>query len=107
MKKEKQLKTQPNNCVHCPPSYTQLKMSEKIIAGFGTTMILKNKKVIYSEKPNLEWEDAPTLMKFENMARKSPQADWRYILNLPLRDAEYQRQGKNKWVLIKTGMGFA
>lgn len=82
-------------------------MNIKIIAGFGLAMITMNGEPIYIERPNIEWNDAPTLMKFENMARKNPDNDWRYILELPLRSAIYQRHGKNNWVLIKTGLGFA
>jgi hypothetical protein len=94
-------------CSHCGYTENKLLMNTKIIAGFGEATIKKNREVIYREEPNTKWENAPTLMKFELLARKTPKADWRYILNLPLRSAEYQRQGKNNWVLIKKGMGFA
>ena len=33
--------------------------------------------------------------------------DWRYLYLAPLREALYQRQEKNQWLLIKTGLGFA
>ena len=82
-------------------------MDTPIIAGFGSAVITKNGKIVYSETPNLEFEDAPKLRKFERMAKKETKADWRYKLDLPLRNAEYQRQGDNNWVLIKAGQGFA
>jgi len=96
-----------HGCLNCGGTASRLKMNTRIIAGFGIAKILRGKKVIYYEKPNIEWKEAPTLMKFELMARKNPKSDWRYILDLPLRAAEYQRQGKNNWILIKSGMGFA
>jgi len=95
-----------HGCLNCGGTSSNLKMNTKIIAGFGIAQITRNGKTIYLEEPNIEWKDAPTLLKFELMARKKA-GDWRYILNLPLRDAEYQRQGKNKWILVKSGMGFA
>lgn len=106
-KYEKPLEIGYIGCANCGSCPIKLPLKAKIIAGFGTAEITKDKKSIYFEQPNTEWEDTPTLMKFELMARKSPKSDWRYKLNLPLRDAEYQRQGKSNWVLIKSGMGFA
>lgn len=94
-------------CIHCPGNHDRLAMNEKIIAGFGGATIYKDGEIIFDASGDLEWNDAPTLMKFELMARKEPDADWRYKLNLPLRDGEWQRHGKNEWVLIKSGMGFA
>ncbi len=82
-------------------------MHTRIYNGFGGWMITAGEKCVYSPPCDLEYEDYPTLMKFENMARKEPTKDWRAILTLPLREAEYQRQGRNRWVLIKTGRGFA
>jgi hypothetical protein len=81
-------------------------MNTKIIAGFGDASITRNGTPVYVEKPNTEWEDAPTLMKFENMARKK-KGTWQYELDLPLRSGVWRRKGKNSWGLIKSGMGFA
>lgn len=82
-------------------------MHTRIYQGFGGWLITKNDKLIFMARPNLEWHQFPTLMKFENMARKDPDNDWRAECQLPLRDATYQRQGKNRWVLVKSGLGFA
>lgn len=82
-------------------------MKTRIYGGFGGWNITRNNEDVFTPDCNGEWESFPTLMKFENMARRSPKADWRAILMLPLREAEYQRQGKNRWVLVRTGMGFA
>jgi hypothetical protein len=46
-------------------------------------------------------------MTYENAARKDPNHDWRAECLLPMREATYQRQGKNEWVLVASGMGFA
>jgi hypothetical protein len=82
-------------------------MKTRIYGGFGGWTITRNNECVFQPDCNGEWKSFPTLMKFENMARRSPKADWRAVLFLPLREAEYQRQGKNRWVLVRTGMGFA
>jgi len=38
---------------------------------------------------------------------KKQEADWRLVNFQPLHDEVYQRQGKNLWVLVKKGRGFA
>lgn len=93
-------------CLKCPGNEDYLPMNTKIVAGFGLAEITKNGKTVYHDL-NVEWDDAPTLMKFELMAKKEPNADWRFILDLPLRSGEWQRHGRNKWALIKSGVGFA
>lgn len=94
-------------CLNCPPVLSKAKMYTRIAVGFGFAGIKKDSKVIFSEDPQQDWKDIPTLMKFENMARKDPNHDWRLILDAPLRSREYQRHGKNQWVLVKSGQGFA
>jgi hypothetical protein len=83
------------------------RMNTKIYGGFGWWTILMDGDVIYQPPPDGEWKDFPTLMRFENMARKDPDHDWRAECFLPLRGATYQRQGKNEWVLIDSNQGFA
>lgn len=107
IKYEKPLERGYIGCLNCGSCPVKLPLNTTIIAGFGSAVITKNGKIVYSEASNIEFEDAPKLRKYERMAQKIPNADWRYELNLPLRDAEYQRQGKNNWVLIKSGQGFA
>ena len=82
-------------------------MKTRIYNSFGGWRIIKDNKTVYQGDCNAEWESFPTLMKFELQARKSPDSDWRAECDLPLRYALYQRHGKNRWVLVKTGMGFA
>ena len=82
-------------------------MRTRIYGGFGGWHIEKDGEVQFRPPQHLEWEKYPTLMKFENMARKDPDHDWRAVAFLPLRDATYQRHGRNRWVLISSGPGFA
>ena len=86
-------------------------MRTRIYGGFGgwiiTAKIREKSSYTYVPPADKEWREYPTLMKFELMARKHPGWDWRAELDLPLRSAVYQRQGKNKWVLVESGQGFA
>ena len=95
-------------CPHCPPIEGIAPMDTLIAVGFGQAIVTKNDKVIYSEPTNEKsWKDHKTLGEIEKEAQKDPDNDYRLILNAPLRDREYQRQGKEKWVLIHSGEGFA
>jgi hypothetical protein len=91
------------NCGHtetiCPMDYP-------IAAGFGQASISKGSEVVFQEDPRSE-EEPPTLQQFEDMAKVDPDHDWRFTLYLPLREAEYQRQGEGRWVLVRSGQGFA
>jgi len=106
-RKKQPLNTTSHTCATCQTDDSVLPMDTKIIAGFGTAVITKNRVVIYDGSQKDSWEYAETLLYFERMALKEPTADWRFELNLPLRDAVYQRQSKNQWVLIEKGNGFA
>ena len=83
------------------------KMDTRIYGGFGGWTITRNGEGIYTPSSYLAWEKYPKLSKFERMARKDPDADWRAECFLALRDATYQRQGNNRWVLVRSGLGFA
>lgn len=107
MKLKKALNESSHTCLNCAVDDSILPMDTRIIAGFGSAEITKDGETVYHEEPNTEWENAPTILKFELMARKDSHHDWRFNLDLPLRSAVYQRHGKNKWCLIEKGLGFA
>lgn len=48
-----------------------------------------------------------TVMDLERIARKKPKRDWRVELISAFESLTYQRQGRNKWVLVEIGKGFA
>ena len=110
MKKTKYTKLPPykgqiyQGCLNCPPVLQKAKMNMLVGVGFGYAVIKKNDEIIFREE---EDDNLPILMKFELMARKAPDFDWRCLLEAPLRSREYQRQGKNNWILIDSGQGFA
>jgi hypothetical protein len=101
-------------CFNCPPVIEKADLKMIIAVGFGKPEVTKDGEVIYSEP--LEWEidkgiksekDIKTLAEIEKEAQKDPDHDYRCILDAPLRSREYQRHGKNNWVLISSGRGFA
>ncbi len=94
-------------CINCPPVLRKAKMDTKIAVGFGFAGVKRDGDIIFMADTIAEWKDIPTLMKFENMARKDPDHDWRLVLDAPLRSREYQRHSKNEWILVASGEGFA
>lgn len=70
-------------------------------------IIKKNGQIVYLSVGDEPYNEAPTLMKFENMARKEPNCDWRYWHLTGLHDELYQRHGRNYWPLVKSGLGYA
>jgi len=74
---------------------------------FGGWTIYRNNKVYYRAREGAESpKEVRTLRYFENRARKDP-ARWKAEYDGALRDATYQRAGRNRWVLIHSGPGFA
>lgn len=95
-----------HGCFNCGHTEEIASLESWVAAGFGHAGITKDGETIFNADMNSE-EDGPTLQKFEDMAKLDPDHDWRFSLFLPLREAEYQRQGDGRWVLVKSGMGFA
>jgi hypothetical protein len=105
-KKEKPYKGTPyRGCVNCSNVQKTAPLDTPILDGFSDTYISKDDKVVYRAKD--DFENYPTLKKFELMARKSPGSDWRYVNFTPLHGEVYQRHGKDKWVLGESNQGFA
>jgi hypothetical protein len=93
-------------CLCCGGSVDNLSMKTRLYNGFGGWTVFKDDTIV-SNMDNVGYDEAPTLLRFENMARKEPESEWRAELYLPLRGATYQRHGYNMWVLIETNPGFA
>jgi len=96
-----------SGCLNCGYTEEKLPMRTRLYSGFGGWDITKNGKHYFNEDNDKEYDEAKTLSYIERRAKLEPECDWRANLNLPLRSAVYQRQGKSKWVLVKRGQGFA
>jgi hypothetical protein len=108
---EDNYKNRTKGCLNCGQVDIKLPMNYRIVQGFGGSHIMKGKKIFFWpdnwDGSREEWKRQKTLKWVENQARKQPRCDWKLINNQPLHYEEYQRQGKNNWVLVKKGMGFA
>ena len=115
MKKLKPLAENMRNlskgCLNCGTVDMKAKMSRKLIQSFGGEYILKDNKMFYypnqCDLSRESWKKQKTLMWIELQARKSSRHDWRLVCDMPLHKEVYQRQGKNNWVLVEKGLGFA
>lgn len=94
-------------CLNCGFTEQKLSMRTRLYMGSGGWYITKNDEVYFTENSDKEYDEARTLSYIERRAKLEPECDWRAHLDLPLRSAVYQRQGKNKWMLIEKGQGFA
>jgi hypothetical protein len=117
----KPIKPTHHGCLNCGHTAEVLPLSTVLYYGFGGWTITRDGKHYW-----------PRIYKNGDLRRAAPDAnglrqlavgdkrlhaieryaaahpgDWRAIFDSPLRDAEYQRQGKGRWVLVKNGMGFA
>ena len=91
-------------CLNCGPKSARLKMSDYIGVGFGYAACERDGEPVWIEQ---DFNDAPTAMRFENMARKDPDHDWRVVIHGPLSGATYQRHGRNDWPMVEKNQGFA
>ena len=96
-----------SGCLNCGHTEEKLPMRTVLYSGFGGWDITKDGEHYFSEYSDKEYDEAKTISYIERMAKLEPECDWRANLNLPLRSAVYQRQGKSKWVLVEIGQGFA
>lgn len=97
----------PAGCLNCGYNHGQLPLDTRLCAGFGSVAVTKDDNVVWQEEPNAEWEDAPSLQRFEDMAALDPDHDWQVHFSLPLRETTHQRHAPGQWVLVHKGMGFA
>lgn len=105
--KKKGIEAGHAGCLCCPGNVELLPLSTVLYQGFGGYCVLKDGKIIHSDDPKKEMKEFKKLQYFEDMAKSDPLHDYRVTLDLPLRDAVYQRHDDDKWVLIKSGEGFA
>ena len=94
-------------CRCCGGNKEVFPLDSRFAVGFGTSGVTKDGAYVYQESPKEEWNDCPTLSKFEGMAAIDPDHDWRMFRHGPLKGSVYQRHGDGKWVLISEDEGFA
>ena len=102
----KPLKETPKNvskgCVHCG------QLSLRLLMTFSmewTDYFLQRDNKIVRFVP--DGKVKMTMRKIEATARVHPYCNWTLFFLSGLYDITYQRQGKNNWVAIKKGKGYA
>lgn len=93
-----------SGCLNCGSKPIRVKMNARMHAGFGVTALVRDGEWVES---HYDYETCPTFMHFENVARKDADRVWCVVVDGPLSDVTYQRHGRNEWVAVKKGMGFA
>lgn len=113
MKKLSAVKPKYKGCLKCGPEVQKLSMKRELAVGFGCVTVTRDGKTIWAgdwlkqfHPIHKDLKRCYTIMRFENAARKSP-GDWRVKFGAPLNSSTFQRQGKNLWVLVAQGGGFA
>lgn len=101
------IKDVPAGCLCCPSTEPVLCMKTVLYNGYGGWSITKNGAQYFTEDQNKDWSETKVMAEIEKEASQDPENDWRAELYLPLREATYQRQGEGKWMLVRTGEGFA
>ena len=88
---------------------SDLNMDREIGVGFGSAGYSRDGETLWEESMRDPDSEAPypTVAQVEDMAKASPESDWRIFFYAPLYESEYQRQGDGQWVLVRRGMGFA
>ena len=97
----------PAGCLNCGYNHGVLPLDTVLAAGFGSCNVSKDDEFVYNESPNVEWDKAPTLQVYEDLAALDPDHDWQVAFYLPLRETVHQRHAPGQWVLVREGEGFA
>jgi len=97
-------------CLICGTVNPRLRMSTQLEVGFGDVCIYKDGMQVFSSYDHRNEKTGwceETANVAEDMACKDEDHDWRIKFDAPLYSAVYQRQGKNNWLLVEKGDGFA
>ena len=94
-------------CLCCGGRGSKLDLRTDLCVGFGLVRVTRDgEDVHYHCCVDDIGCDIPA-DRFEAMASRDPDHDWRIDFNSPLRQNIYQRQGIGEWYVVETGQGFA
>ena len=105
-------------CVHCGYGEMIRDPKTRIITcclnekmGGDWTVYRNGKKYYYkldAYETEENYDECLSLAQIDQIVESTnPKLDWRAVYYGGLRDATYQRQGNGRWVLVKSGMGYA
>ena len=100
-------------CPHCSTASFRVKMSRPLY--WMDDFITRNGHIVDFGMAKEPWADdfsipaakTITLMTVENFARRLADSDWRYEHVSAMHSTVFQRHGKNKWICIESGPGYA
>jgi len=92
-------------CLVCSTATDSITMRRRVAHDSDT--ITRDGVMVYVGDIDDKCAECPTLMRFENMARKDPDHDWRYEHYTDMHGEIFQRHGRNEWVLIESNQGWA
>lgn len=92
-----------------PPQPDEFPLDRVIAVGFGRAVVTRDGDEVLDGESDELGEEWLTGQDAEDAARKDPDHDWRIVIEAPLYNVTYQRQGREigRWVLIDKGQGFA
>lgn len=97
-------------CLCCGGNKGVYPLDDIFAVGFGDAGITRDGEPVWTEMDDgreADFEDLPTLRRFEALAAADPDHDWRLYRHGPLKGGEWQRHGDGAWVLIAEDEGFA
>lgn len=107
-----------NGCLNCAPKPDVLKLTTRLAVGFGIVIVTKDENVFWRgdsmhvsvgmiERMAYSFDMGDHHQKKGCTAPREQKYDWRIKFDAPLAMNVYQRQGREKWVCVETGPGFA
>lgn len=95
------------SCNCCGGRGSRLDLQSPLCVGFGPVTVTRGGEVIHYHLCDDDIGCDIPADRFEAMASRDPEHDWRIDFNSPLRQNIYQRQGIGEWYVVETGPGFA
>jgi hypothetical protein len=93
------------HCNVCPPKPQTMPLEAPVHPGFGDVTVQAEDEPAWEQQhPD---EDATLRSVEDYVLERGEEHDWRLTIYGPMYEAEYQRQGKGEWVLVRRGEGFA
>lgn len=78
-----------------------------IAVGFGAAYVTRDGKHVLDGEDVYRRRKRLLVFHAETRARRSPRSKWQIVMHAPLWNATWERRGRNRWVCVESGMGFA
>lgn len=92
-------------CLCCPARGQRLDLQTWLMAGFGMVSVQRDDVLVFGHVS--ERDEEAQADRFEAVASRDPDHDWRIVFDGAMRRLVYQRHGIGEWMLVEAGVGFA